>query len=349
MHVKEYRAEILIDTNGVKFTADFPEGITQAAQYGNEVKAQAVYMSIFQMIPLDRILDYFKEQAKLIVSKGSISNFKTLAYNKLIQIGFDTWVSLQLLNSEVNHADETGINVNGKRIWLHSLSNEKYVLYHPDKKRGKDAMDNMGILENFKGVLCHDHWKPYFKFEKCKHSLCNAHHRRELKRAYEQDEQDWAKEIYDLLDKMNDLMKSSGRNILTNLEITDFKEKYRSILEKGKQECSIPKPPPDQKVKKRGKIKKSKSRNLLERLIDYEDETLGFMSNAATPFTNNMGENDLRMTKVQQKISGCFRSMDGAKEFCLIRSYIVTAKKQGMGASKALRLLFTGKKPGFMM
>ena len=344
LHIKEYRAEILEDSRGKKFVAAFPEGITKAVQYGNEVRAQAVYMSIFQMIPLARILDYFKEQAGLLVSKGSISNFKTAAYKKLEEIGFKSWVSIQLLNSKVCHADETGINVNGKRIWLHNLSNENFVLYHPDLKRGKEAMDRMGILQHYGGVLCHDHWKPYYKYDKCTHSLCNAHHLRELIRAYDQDVQSWAKEMEDLLNKINELVIESKTGALSAKEIKSFEKKYRLILENGKKECPLPEKSPN----KRGRIKKSKSRNLLDRLVDFEDDVLRFMKEALVPFTNNLGENDLRMTKVQQKISGCFRSMEGAEEFCLIRSYIVTARKQGMGASEALRILFRGDMPEFM-
>ena len=324
--------------------AEFPLGITKAVQYGNEVRAQSVYMSIFQMIPLARIIDYFKEQAGLLVIKGSISNFKKAAYKKLEEIGFKTWVSAQLLISPVNHADETGINVNGKRIWLQSLSDEKYVLYHPDLKRGKEAMDRMGVLEDYGGVLCHDHWKPYYRYKDCTHSLCNSHHLRELERAYEQDDQSWAKNMEKLFTEVNDLMIESKRDVLTDIEIVAFQKRYRTILTKGKKECPLPNKIPGQK----GRQKKSKSRNLLERLIDYEEDTLRFMKEANVPFTNNLGENDLRMTKVQQKVSGYFRSMEGAKEFSLIRSYIVTARKNGMGASESLRVLFRGEKPDFM-
>jgi transposase len=345
MNVKEYRAQILEDRKtGQQYVATFPDGVTKAVQYGNEVRAQAVYMSIFQMIPLARILDYFKEQAGLLVSKGSISNFKKVAYKKLEEIGFKAWVSAQLLASEVCNADETGINVNGKRIWLHALCNEKYTIYHPDLKRGKEAMDRMGILENYGGVLCHDHWKAYYKYKKCTHSLCNAHHLRELIRAFEQDGQRWAINMHDLLEDINEAVKKSDYGVLPENEIKAYQKRYRTILTKGKKECPLPNRIPG----KKGRLKKSKARNLLERLIDYEDDTLRFMKEAVVPFTNNQGENDLRMTKVQQKISGCFRSMLGAEEFCLIRSYIVTARKHGMGASEALRILFRGDIPDFM-
>ncbi len=164
LNIKEYQAQILEDEEGNQYVADFPEGVTKAAQYGNTAKAQAVYMSIFQLIPLARILDYFQEQVGIAISKGSISNFKKLAYKRLQEIGFKSWLSMRLLTSELCHADETGINVNGKRIWLHCLSNDRYVLYHPDLKRGKEAMDRMGVLPKYEGFLCHDHWKPYYLY-----------------------------------------------------------------------------------------------------------------------------------------------------------------------------------------
>ena len=344
LHIKEYRAEILENENGKKFSANFPNDVKKAVQYGSGIRSQAVYMSIFQMIPLDRILDYFKEQAGLSVSKGSISNFKTDAYLKLFEIGYKNWVENKLLHSKVLHADETGINVGGKRIWLHGVSNENYVLYHPDLMRGKDAMDRMGILENFKGVLCHDHWKPYYKFEHCTHSLCNAHHLRELTRAHEQDEQSWANQMKNLLNEIYKNVQERESNCLDIENIKKYQKRYRTILSKGKKECPLI-------INKTGigrKIRRCKARNLLERLERYEEDVLRFMKEGLVPFTNNQGENDIRMTKVQQKISGCFRSMDGANEFSLLRSYIVTAKKQGMGASEALRLLFRGETPEFM-
>ena len=345
MTVKEYQAQILENKKtGQQYVAVFPYDVTKAVQYGAEVRAQAVYMSIFQMIPLARILDYFKEQAGLLISKGSISNFKKAAYKKLEEIGFKSWVSAQLFASEVCHADETGINVNGKRIWLHVLGNEKFTLYHPDLKRGKEAMDRMGILEKYGGVLCHDHWKPYYKFTNCTHSLCNAHHLRELIRAHEQDGQRWAINMHDLLEEINQAVKNSDYGLLLENEFKAYQKRYRKILTTGEKECPLSERIPGQK----GKLKQSKARNLLERLHDYENDTLRFMKEVSVPFTNNQGENDLRMTKVQQKISGCFRSMVGAEEFCLIRSYIVTARKHGMGASEALRILFRDEKPDFM-
>ena len=204
-------------------------------------------------------------------------------------------------------------------------------------------MEALGILPNFDGVLCHDHWKPYYKYD-CDHALCNAHHIRELTCAFEQYEQKWAKSMQDLLEEINvKTIKASG--CLSEKQQDAYRLKYRKLLAEADVEC----PPPKDKRKKgqRGRIKKSKPRNLLERLRDYEADTLRFMTSIEVPFTNNQGERDIRMTKVQQKISGCFRSMNGAQIFCRVRSYLSTCKKHGISATTALALLFEGKLPDF--
>ena len=178
------------------------------------------------------------------------------------------------------------------------------------------------------------------------HALCNAHHLRELERAKEQDGQQWAELMSVLLKEINKAVHEAGGR----LEISaseHYRQRYRNLLQEAEKEC----PAPDETKRKgrRGKIPRSKSRNLLERLRDFESDALRFMDDEKVSFTNNQAENDLRMTKVQQKISGCFRSMDGAKMFCRIRSYLSTCRKHGISASKALRLLFEGKDPQFMI
>lgn len=205
-------------------------------------------------------------------------------------------------------------------------------------------MDEIGILPVFKGVLCHDHWKPYYHYP-CLHTLCNAHHLGELERAFEQDHQQRAKEMQQLRLDLRKAVEDAGGRLPTD-EAERWRRKYRKRLEKAAIEC----PPPDetQRKKNRGRLKRSKARNLLERLRDFEQDVLRFMDNEIVPFTNNQGENDLRMTKVQQKISGCFRSMEGAKIFCRVRSYLSTCRKQGMSATQALNLLFQGRNPDFM-
>jgi transposase len=339
--VTEYRAEILEDANGNHFVASFPEGVRKAVQYGTGLKAHSVYMSQFQLIPYSRIQDHFADQLHIPVSEGSIFNFNMEAFRLLAD--FEDLVKMHLTASKVAHADETGINIGGKRLWLHCVSNDDWTYFYPHEKRGLDAINDMGILPSFKGILCHDHWKPYFKID-CIHALCNAHHLRELTRAYEQDGQKWAQDLSNLLIKINDKVIDAG-GTLDAAKAQNYRLEYRNIIKKGEIECPEPIRP---KKGKRGRIKKSKSRNLLERLRDYENDTLRFMENASVAFSNNLGENDIRMTKVQQKISGCFRSMDGAKIFCLVRSYLSTCRKQGIKSSRALELLFNGQLPEFV-
>lgn len=341
--VTEYRAEILQNLYGQQFVAEFPSGITRPIQYGSSVKAQAVYMSQQQLIPYDRVRDYFSDQCGIPISSGSLFNFNKEAYSLLEK--FESIVKRQLIVQELLHVDETSINVNGTTIWLHSTSNEQWTMYFPHAKRGVEAMKAMGILEFFQGILCHDHWKPYFQFN-CLHALCNAHHLRELERAWEQDDQKWAKKIQDLLLEINEGTSDAG-GFLTEEVAQSFRSRYRNALTRGDDEC----PPPDPKdhTGKRGRIAKTKSRNLLERLRDFEIETLRFMTNLIVPFTNNQGENDIRMTKVQQKISGCFRSFEGAQIFCRVRGYLSTCKKQDIAPTEALQILFSGSLPDFIL
>ena len=341
--VTEYRAQILEDDHGNQFVAAFPKSVTKAVQYGTGLKAHSVYMSQFQLVPYNRIQDHFADQLHIPISEGSIFNFNKEAYRSLAD--FENRVKNELAASDFAHADETGINIGGKGHWLHCVSNDLWTSYHPHEKRGTDAMNDMGILPRFKGILCHDHWKPYYKMD-CTHALCNAHHLRELTRAWEQDSQEWAQKLKKLLETINLKVIDAG-GALDAKKSEKYRLKYRDIIRQGAIEC--PEPIRSKKKGKRGRIKRSKSRNLLERLRDYEQDTLRFMDNERVSFSNNLGENDIRMTKVQQKISGCFRSMDGARIFCRVRGYLSTCRKQGVKSSHALDLLFNGKLPDFLM
>lgn len=340
--VIEYQAQRLINENGQCFIAPFPDNVTKAVQYGNGIKAHIVYLSQYQLLPYNRIQEYLTDQLGMPISEGSIYNFNKQAYEKLAK--FEAICKEKLVVSPCIHADETGININGKRHWRHGTSNDKWTHFFPHAKRGTEAMNEINILPRYHGILCHDHWKPYYKYD-CTHSLCNAHHLRELTRAWEQDKQSWALEMKRLLEKMNDAVNEAG-GLLPHEEAEKWKIQYRKLLGKAEIEC----PPPDKpKEVKRGRIKRSKARNLLERLIDFEEDVLRFMTIAYVPFTNNAAENSIRMTKVQQKISGCFRSTEGAKIFCRVRGYLATCRKQGVSATLAMTLVFEGKLPKFSL
>ena len=340
--VTEYQAQRLINEKGQCFIAPFPDKVTKAVQYGNGIKAHIVYLSQYQLLPYNRIQEYFADQLGVPVSEGSIYNFNKQAYEQLAE--FETISKEHLVASPCINADETGINIHGKRHWLHGTSNDQWTHFFPHAKRGTEAMNDIGILPRYHGILCHDHWKPYYKYD-CTHSLCNAHHIRELTRAWEQDKQAWAHEMKQLLEKMNIAVNDAG-GVLPHIEAEKWKVQYRELLGKAEIEC----PPPDKPTEvKRGRIKRSKARNLLERLIDFEEDVLRFMTQTCVPFTNNAAENSIRMTKVQQKISGCFRSTTGAEIFCRVRGYLATCRKQDVSATLAMTLVFEGKLPEFAL
>ncbi|MCO1335597.1 IS66 family transposase, partial [Microbulbifer sp. OS29] len=245
----------------------------------------------------------------------------------------------------VVHADETSLNMDGKRHWIHVLSAQNCTLFGLSPRRGTEAMNAMGVLPEFNGTLVHDHWKPYYTYV-CTHALCNAHHLRELTYAHEEDGQRWAGNLHKLLLELRDAVELAG-GALPEGQVKRWRIRYRKILGRGDTEC--PAPVPDTTSPRRGRLKRSKSRNLLERLRDYEEDVLRFMERPDVPFTNNQGERDLRMTKVQQKISGCFRSEDGARAFCLIRSYLLTCQKNDVAPGEALTQLLNGEWPRLLL
>ena len=343
--ITEYRAQILENEHGERFTADFPDGVNSHIQYGSNIKAHAVYLSQYQLLPYNRIEEYFSDQLDIPISAGSLFNFNKQAFDLVKSSGAEEIIKNALRSSmSALHVDETGINIAGKRCWLHGASDQAWTYFFSHKKRGKEAMDDADILAHFQGILCHDHWKPYYKYTVCDHSLCNAHHLRELERSWEHDEMQWAKAMQTLLISINKAQRDNGF-IVDNATQASYRTEYQKILADGDKHC----PPPDEKWRKegqRGRLKRTKSRALLERLRNFEDDVLRFMTRVDIPFTNNQGENDIRMTKVHQKISGCFRSEQGAEIFCLVRSYLSTCRKQNVSASEALNLLFKNKLPG---
>ena len=232
----------------------------------------------------------------------------------------------------------------GKIHWLHVASTPKLTFYGIHPKRGSGAMDEMGILPLYTGVAKHDGLPAYFKYKELINSLCNAHHLRELTWVIENEHQSWAQQMYDLLLQIKAAVDEARENSKTYLELeqlTGFLSRYGSIIALGYEENPFFEAWPPIKGK-RGRPKKTKPRNLLERLDRYRTETLNFMFDFRIPFDNNQAERDLRMTKVKQKISGGFRSMQGARIFCRIRGYISTVKKNSVPVLDAIRDAFLG-------
>ena len=333
--VCEYRAEVLEDSSGNRYVAAFPANVTKAIQYGNTVKSLAVYMSQYQLIAYARVQEIFEDQFGLPISQGTLCNFTKEAYE--LSEFFEQEVAETLKNVDVAHSDETGVKVNGQGEWLHVLCTPKTTYFFPHEKRGREAIDAMGLLENFNGVLCHDHWKPYFGYGG-EPALCNAHHLRELEWVVEFKDPKWAKSMIRFLNKTNELVKSYGGELPVSEQSKRLK-RYREIIQAGKKECPLIVKSTTSKA--RGRVKQTKERNLLDRLDQFEDATLLFMKRKNVPFTNNQAELDIRMVKVQQKISGGFRSEAGARYFCRIRGLLITQRKRGESPYTVLNELFT--------
>jgi transposase-like protein/uncharacterized coiled-coil protein SlyX len=246
------------------------------------------------------------------------------------------------LVSGVVHFDETGLYIDGKRHWLHVASTQNLTYYGAHPKRGDEATTEIGILPHFQGTAIHDFWKSYFKYY-CRHALCNAHHLRELTAIYELDGQQWPKDLIDLLLEIKKAVsqQKAYSDMLDPVQLQNYEERYNRIIAWGLAEN----PPPIllDKVRKRGKTKQTKAKNLLDRLQQHRPEVLAFMYDFQVPFDNNLAERDIRMTKVKQKISGTFRSQEGANTFCRIRSYISTVKKNSGSVIDAIKAAFDGK------
>lgn len=339
LEVTEHQAEIKVcPCCQTRLQASFPEGVNQTTQYGPRVKGLLVYLNNYQLVPYQRIGELFRDLFGQPVSAGLIYSANEHAYEKLLVT--EKGIKASLSSSGVTHFDETGLYEKGRRIWLHSASNASYTYYHADPRRGKEAMDNAGILPGFKGVAVHDHWEPYKHYETCDHAFCNAHHTRELVRAFEQDQKSWAKGLKDLLYEIKDTVcraKEKGYSALCPEQLEPLRLRYRALIETAK--ADYPDLPPKEPGK-RGRLKQDKSKNLLDRLDRYEQDTLRFMYDFRVPFDNNLAERDLRMIKVKQKISGTFRSREGSAFFCRIRGVISTWKKQSHTILESLTRCF---------
>ena len=345
LEITEYQAERkTCHICGTVNKADFPDGVNHPVQYGPLVRALAVYMNQYQLIPFDRVEELFKDMFGQPFSEGSLFTANQTCYEALE--GVEQEIRQQILNSPIINCDETGARVEGDGHWLHVAGTPELTCYGIHQKRGSDAMDEMGILPFYTGIVKHDALPSYFKYKNFIDSLCNAHHLRELTWVIENEHQVWAQQMYELLLSAKAVVDEAKEHSKTHLELeqlTGFLSRYDSIINLGYEENPFFEVwEPEPKSQRRGRPKKTKPRNLLERLDKHRTETLNFMFDFRIPFDNNQAERDLRMTKVQQKISGGFRSLQGARIFCRIRGYISTVKKNSVPVLDAIRDAFLG-------
>lgn len=342
LKVIEYQSEVKpCDCGHINMA--FPAFASHYVQYGPNLKGMATYLQNYQLIPYQRTKELFKDFFGIQLSQGTLYNIGKTAYEKLES--FKDRLKELLTYCLVVGFDETGFRVLATRIWLHSYSTDKYAYYEVHAKRGQEAMDDIGILPDFKGIAVHDFWKSYYTYC-CEHALCNAHILRDLIFIKERFEQPWAEELIRLLLKMKAAKEKAieqGKSCFSRPTLQKYRDQYQQIIQKGFD--LNPFKPPEKKSK--GRYAKPPPRNLLNRLNDYKEDVLRFFTDFKVPFDNNFSERDIRMMKVKQKISGGFRSLKGAKYFARIRSYIMTARKQNVNPLQALTNLFVDNTIGY--
>jgi transposase len=337
IEVTAHRAEIKVCPGcGQESKGTFPSSVTQSTQYGNGVKTWASYLTHQHFIPLERTTQIFEDLLHHRLSEATVLK----AGEELDRRVAPSTAAIkdQLKSSEVVHLDESGVRVVGKLHWLHVTSTRQLTHYAVHGKRGQEAMDAIGILEDFPGRAVHDHWKPYFHYA-CDHALCNAHHLRELQYIEQQYQQSWAPQMASLLRRIKEAVEETKGAVdaLPGAQMEAFEQAYDDLLAEGWAANPSPPPPPAGSPKKRGRPKRTPPLNLLIRLRDFKPQILAFMYDFRIPFDNNQAERDVRMVKVQQKVSGCFRTLEGAQRFGRIRGYISTARKNAQNVFEAIR------------
>jgi transposase len=313
--------------------ASFPAGVVAPAQYGTGIQALATYLVEGQCVPYARASQLLRDVLGVQLSAGSIATFVRTCHQQLAEV--ESRLKAALVKAKVIHQDETGVRVGTSGWWVHVCSTDRLTHYAAHKSRGRKALDAIGIAQAFRGTSVHDGLRSYQGYA-CTQAWCNVHHLRDLTFIEEELQQPWARKTKDvLLDMKAEVAraKALGQHALDVLVHAGLLRRYEESLTEGY--LANPPPPPPTKPPP-GKPKQSPARNLLDRLSGGKWAVLRFLHDFAVPFDNNQAERDLRMIKVQQKVSGCFRSEAGVAMFCRIRSYLSTLRKQGIALLCAL-------------
>lgn len=338
-HIIEHQAETkYCPCCGEETSGAFPEDVAATAQYGPGVATTAVYLNQEQLLPIERTCEVMADLFGCPIAEGTLQRAVERCHEELAET--EAAIKDGIEKAEVAHFDETGMNVDGKNSWLHVASNGDLTYYSVQPKRGREALDAIDLLPKFQGRAIHDGLPSYWQYTKCEHGLCNAHHLRELTFVEEELGQSWAKDMKELLLEIKEVVdeeQNRGMAKLSGRVKRRFNVWYDWIVEMGMKAN-----PPPEPSGKRGRPKRGKAGSLVDRLREHKGAVLAFMEDFTVPFDNNQAERDLRMMKVREKISGCFRTKNGAERFCRIRGYISTMRKQGISVADALRQAVSG-------
>jgi transposase len=318
----------------------FPAEASSRAQYGPRLRALVVYLVEQQLVPYGRVRELLDDLFGAHLSVGTLVTWVQQGAATLAPV--EAAIKAALQRAPVLHSDETGVRRAGTLAWAHVASTARLTHYAIHAKRGTQATDAIGILPAYTGVSVHDGWAPYRAYRTCRHALCNIHHLRELTFLDEQHHQPWANDLKHLLLQMKAVVEQAralGQLRLPTAAREAFVTRYRDLVAAG----LAANPPPRRRPRQRGRLKQTPARNLLDRLVLGQAHILAFLDDLTIPFDNNQAERDLRMLKVQQKVSGCFRSDPGAAAFARIRGYLSTLTKQGVVLLAALEAVFTGQ------
>jgi transposase len=317
---------------------DFPSDMHGPLQYGRGLKAYTINLMICQMVSLNRVQNLIKSLIGEVISQASI-----LKYILRLYLALEQWESTsieKLLKCSAMNVDETSLRVDKKNHWIHVYSAGDITLKFLHRKRGTEAIDEINIIPRYSGTIIHDCWSSYLSYENCDHGLCGSHLVRELTCIIESNDYNWAFNMKNLLLETCKEVSKRKKKKLSKKEYANLQKRYRNILTRGEKELpSIP-PKPNGK---RGKMAKSDAHNLWERLENLESAVLLFAKRSDVSFTNNRAERDLRMSKVKQKVSGCFRAELYAKAYCRISSYLQTMSNKGHNPLIAIQMALSGE------
>ena len=319
-------------------TGRFPADMCGPLQYGNGLKAYTMNLLIAQMVPLDRVLKSVKTLIDVAISPATLLKFVIRLHTAL-----ERWEATaidELLRLPALHADETSLRVDRKNHWIHVYSGGEVTVKRLHPKRGCEAIDDIGIIPRYGGVVVHDCWASYLSYDHCGHALCGSHLLRELQFVVDSNRYPWASNMKRLLKETCAQVSASDAKQLTEQQYRNLRKRYRNILTRGAKELP---PIPARPKGRRGRIAKSDAHNLWERLKKYEQAVLLFAKESSVPFTNNRAERDLRMSKVKQKVSGCFRTERFAQAYCRISSYLQTMRNRGYNPLVAIQLALSGE------